>query len=221
MTAAADAGADAVLIGTALSAADDPEALARQISGCRAMAVEVKICGLTRPADAALAARLGAAYLGVVFAEGTRQVGTGARPAISCRRAAACRCSACSVHRRGDILRLRDRRGSSAVQLHGATTRTLRMQLARGGAAGLGGARIAGAGRPRPPAPDQADGADAVLVEPRVPGAVGGTGVALDLSLARAARARLGRHADGAGRRAHARTRSRAPSPSFVPTSWM
>ena len=30
---AAEAGADAVLIGTALSAADDPEALARQISG--------------------------------------------------------------------------------------------------------------------------------------------------------------------------------------------
>ncbi len=32
---AAEAGADAVLIGTALSAADDPEALARQISGVR------------------------------------------------------------------------------------------------------------------------------------------------------------------------------------------
>jgi len=32
---AADAGADAVLIGTALSAADDPETLARQISGVR------------------------------------------------------------------------------------------------------------------------------------------------------------------------------------------
>ena len=39
------------------------------------MGAEAKICGLTRPGDAALAARLGAAYLGVVFAESTRQVG--------------------------------------------------------------------------------------------------------------------------------------------------
>jgi len=32
-----------------------------------------------------------------------------------------------------------------------------------------------------------------VVIEPRVPGAVGGTGVALDLSLARSARAQVGR----------------------------
>src|SRR4051794_2378732 len=38
------------------------------------MPVEVKICGLTRPEDAATASGHGAAYLGVVFAEGPRVV---------------------------------------------------------------------------------------------------------------------------------------------------
>lgn len=38
------------------------------------MRVEVKFCGLTRASDAALGARLGAGYLGVVFAESRRRV---------------------------------------------------------------------------------------------------------------------------------------------------
>ncbi len=38
------------------------------------MPVDVKFCGLTRAADAALGAALGASYLGVVFAESPRRV---------------------------------------------------------------------------------------------------------------------------------------------------
>ena len=40
----------------------------------RAHGVAVKVCGLTRPSDAALAAELGAAALGVIFAPSPRQV---------------------------------------------------------------------------------------------------------------------------------------------------
>lgn len=38
------------------------------------MLVKVKFCGMTRPVDAALAAEIGASYVGVVFADGPRRV---------------------------------------------------------------------------------------------------------------------------------------------------
>ena len=47
------------------------------------MVAEAKICGLTRPEDARLAAELGASWLGVVFAGGPRQVDVaGARAVV-------------------------------------------------------------------------------------------------------------------------------------------
>lgn len=156
------------------------------------MAVKAKICGLTRPGDAALAARLGAAYLGVVFAESTRQVGPAlARDIVK----AADGVPVVGVfvsHPVDDILRLRESAGLSAVQLHGAYDSELRMQLRREKLPVWVVQHIAG---PDDLArlPDQIDGAAVVVIEPRVPGAVGGTGVALDLSLAQAARECLGR----------------------------
>lgn len=38
------------------------------------MLAKVKFCGMTRPQDAALAAEIGATYIGVIFAEGPRRV---------------------------------------------------------------------------------------------------------------------------------------------------
>ena len=45
------------------------------------MLAKVKFCGMTRPQDAALAAEIGASYVGVVFADGPRRV----EPAVGCR----------------------------------------------------------------------------------------------------------------------------------------
>ena len=52
------------------------------------MAVVVKVCGLTRAADAALATALGAAYLGFIFARGAtaRAVENALRVAHRCLR---------------------------------------------------------------------------------------------------------------------------------------
>lgn len=156
------------------------------------MGVEAKICGLTRPGDAALAARLGAAYLGVVFAESTRQVGPAMARDIVTAGGGVPVVGVFVSHPVDDILRLRDAARLSAVQLHGSYDAAVRMRLARERLPVWVVQHIAGP-EDLDRLPDQSDGAAVVMLEPRVPGAVGGTGVALDLSLARAARARVGR----------------------------
>src|SRR5206468_4550286 len=45
----------------------------RKFAGATVLA-KVKFCGMTRPQDAALAAEIGASYVGVVLADGPRQV---------------------------------------------------------------------------------------------------------------------------------------------------
>ena len=156
------------------------------------MAVEAKICGLTRPGDAALAARLGASYLGVVFAESTRQVGqAGARDIVKAGGGVPV-VGVFVSHPVDDILRLRDTTGLSAVQLHGSYDAAVRMRLMREKLPVWVVRHIASPDDIEL-LPEQADGAAVLMVEPQVPGAVGGTGVALDLSLAQAARARVGR----------------------------
>lgn len=156
------------------------------------MAVEAKICGLTRPGDAALAARLGAAYLGVVFAESTRQVGPALAREIVAGGGGVPVVGVFVSHPVDEILRLRDAAGLSAVQLHGGYDAPARGRLQREQLPVWVVWHIAGAEDVERLA-DQAPGADVVMIEPRVPGAVGGTGVALDLALAQAARARVGR----------------------------
>jgi len=156
------------------------------------LAVEAKICGLTRPGDAALAARLGASYLGVVFAESTRQVGqAGARDIVKASGGVPV-VGVFVSHPVDDILRLRDTTGLSAVQLHGSYDAAVRMRLMREKLPVWVVRHIASPDDIEL-LPEQADGAAVLMVEPQVPGAVGGTGVALDLSLAQAARARVGR----------------------------
>ncbi|MBA2459948.1 MAG: phosphoribosylanthranilate isomerase [Gemmatimonadales bacterium] len=154
------------------------------------MAVEAKICGLTRPEDAAAAAERGATYLGVVFASGPRVV----TPA----RAAAVVAAACGVPVLGvfgsqpvdEILDTAATAGLAGAQLHGDYSSADAALLRAAGLRVWRVVRIAALSDL-----DRVEGvaadADAVLVEPRIAGAAGGTGVALGAALARGARGRL------------------------------
>lgn len=154
------------------------------------MPVRAKICGLTRPEDAAAAVAAGASYLGVVFAGGPRRV-TVARAA----EIAAMGGSVPVIGVYGDqpveeILRISAEAGLTGAQLHGSYTRAAAVELRRRGLRVWRVVRIA-----EPGDLDALDAAaldaDAVLVEPRVLHAAGGTGVPLDMSVAREARSRL------------------------------
>jgi len=150
----------------------------------------VKICGLTRPADAAAAAAAGASYLGVVFVGGPRVVSAAAAAAV---RAAAAGVPVFGVYGEEsveNILHVSREAGLSGAQLHGAYRRDAAARLRAEGLVVWRVVRIA--------SPDDLDAlteaardADAVLVEPRVPHVSGGSGVSLDLAVAREARSRL------------------------------
>ena len=151
------------------------------------MDVEAKICGLTRPEDAALAAELGAKYLGVVFAGGPRRVAVGQAREIVLAAGPVPVLGVFGADSADAILRAVDEAGLAGVQApldspgaFGRPSDTLIHWLVQrlgspGDVDALGGA----------------PSADAVLVEPRVPEKDRGMGVALDPSLALAARARL------------------------------
>ncbi len=154
------------------------------------MAASVKICGLTRPEDAERAAAAGASYLGVVFASSPRRV--------SCARAAEVVAASRGVPVLGvfgdqpveEILALaRDARLAGA-QLHGPYSRDSAARLRAAGLAVWRVVRIAGPADLDLLAGASAD-ADAVLVEPRVAHADGGSGTALELAVAAEARRRL------------------------------
>ena len=157
-----------------------------------ALGVDAKICGLTRPEDAALASASGAWRLGVVFAGGPRTVTVGVAREIV---AAAGAVPVLGVYRSQDvetILKISRAAGLRGAQLHGAYGGEAAQRLH---AAGLEVWRVAPIVPGRPVA-DQLTGsldhADVLLVEPRHPDGLGGKGIALELRLAREACAAAG-----------------------------
>jgi phosphoribosylanthranilate isomerase len=153
------------------------------------VAAEIKICGLTRPNDARIAAASGATWLGVVFASGPRVVSAEQARAV----VAAAGLPVLGVFGAqliDEILRLRDTAGLAGAQLHGPYDAGDAARLRAEGLVVWRVARLAN---------DQdldrvaaaATDADAVLIEPRVPHADGGAGIALALPLALRARKRL------------------------------
>lgn len=155
------------------------------------MGVDAKVCGLTRPADAARAVRLGASYLGVVFAESPRQVGTAVARDIVAASDGVPVIGVFVDAAVDEILRQRDRAGLAGVQLHGDYASAVRERLSREELQVWSVLRVAEE-QDLERLAELAEGAAVVLLEPRVAGAHGGTGTALPLELAALARERLG-----------------------------
>jgi phosphoribosylanthranilate isomerase len=152
---------------------------------------EVKICGLTRPADAAEAVRLGARYLGVVFAGGPRRVDAGAARAVVSAAQAVPVFGVFGSQTGDEILQLRDAAGLSGAQLHEGGASDLVARLRREGMQVLPVVHLAGEAD-LVLLDDDASVELPVLIEPRVTGQRGGSGVALPLELAARARTLIG-----------------------------
>ena len=144
------------------------------------MEPEIKFCGMMRAEDAREAARLGAAFVGVIFAGGPRQVTIDRAAAVFRGLPRSVRRVGVFSSEHGEII------GESArqldlhvVQLHGDCdahdVETLRRRFKGAVWAVL---RIANAQIPQRAA-ELFDAADAVLLDAKVPGKLGGTGVTL------------------------------------------
>lgn len=143
--------------------------------------VDVKFCGLTRALDADYAAALGAAYVGVVFAESPRRVAPEAAPAIF----APARGRAKTVGVFGPagpdvVAAIADDVSLDVIQLHGDPSPSM-VERVRPFFRGEVWAVVRVAGNALPP-----DGlglfavADAVVFDARVVGQLGGTGRTFD-----------------------------------------
>lgn len=150
----------------------------------------VKICGLTRPSDAAEAVAAGASYLGVVLAGGPRLVTPDQAAAIRAASGGVPVLGVYGAQPVEHILAVSRAAGLAGAQLHGAYRREDAARLRAEGLETWRVVRIAARGDLDHLAEARTD-ADAVLVEPRVEHALGGAGVSLDLAVARDARDRL------------------------------
>ena len=145
------------------------------------MSAHVKICGLTRPEDTAVAVASGADYVGVVFAGGPREIAP--EDARAVLEPAYGRALRVGVFPSADADRIADYAGVAGLdvaQVHGGKSVSvdeIRAVRTRSGLAVWAVVRIPGA--VLPPA-DQLrelfEAADAVLLEAYVPGVLGGTG---------------------------------------------
>jgi phosphoribosylanthranilate isomerase len=155
--------------------------------------VKIKFCGLMRPRDVDRAVQVGAAYLGVVFAEGPRTVTPDLVSELIRASAGVPVFGVFAEHRVEEILQISEQTGLRGAQLHGRYSPSDAERLR---AAGLEVWRVV-----RIAAPLDLDalssavlGSHAVLVEPKVPHALGGSGVPLEYTVARQARVRLASH---------------------------
>ncbi|HYS68724.1 MAG TPA: phosphoribosylanthranilate isomerase [Gemmatimonadaceae bacterium] len=144
------------------------------------MLAKVKFCGMTRLQDAALAAEIGASYVGVVFADGPRRVDPAAgRRILDAAGATVKRVGVFGTNNPDVISQAAEIAGLDVVQLH-ADPSTSDVRAIRQKFRGEVWAAIRVSGTHLPPGAEQLfDSADAVVLDARSDKRLGGTGHAL------------------------------------------
>lgn len=146
----------------------------------RVAAPAIKICGLMRAADVALAVSRGAAYLGGIRAGGPRLLDTAAWRALFDAPHGEAECVAVLGHLTvAAVIRETAELGADIVQWHGDPRADEMVEVAAAGVRCWPVLRVAGAQLPRL-AWELAPHAEALVLDAKVPGQLGGTGVALD-----------------------------------------
>ncbi|MDE3127877.1 MAG: phosphoribosylanthranilate isomerase [Gemmatimonadota bacterium] len=141
---------------------------------------EIKFCGMTRPADARMAAELGAAYVGVVFAGGPRRQDDASAAAIlAALPAGVTGAGVFGADPAPELARRASALGLGVVQLHGdPSPRDVR--ALRAGWKGVIWAALRVRGTELPAMAGELFAvADAVVLDAKVEGALGGTGTTL------------------------------------------
>jgi phosphoribosylanthranilate isomerase len=142
-------------------------------------APEIKFCGLTRPEDAEVAVDLAADYTGVIFAGGPRMLTLERAMEVLSVVPISRRVGVFGDQSVDEITKAADWAQLQVIQLHGATTRE-RIDAIRSDFSGEIWAVCRVAGAALPPSVDEAFTlANRVLLDAYVPGALGGTGVAI------------------------------------------
>ena len=144
--------------------------------------VEIKFCGMTRAPDARQAAEIGAAYVGMVFAQSPRRVepDQAREIAAAARESGARTVGVFGAVSPGDVRETATSVGLDVVQLH-ADARVEDVRRLRAIYPGeiWVAVRVGGAGLP-PGADALFQSADGVLLDKRSPGQLGGTGERFD-----------------------------------------
>ena len=140
----------------------------------------IKVCGLTRSADVELAVRLGARVVGGIRAGGPRVLSvTDWRSVLGPSRAGVERVAVLGEHSPASLAREASQLGADIVQWHGDPTPSEVAQVIAGGLRVWPVLRVAGERLPEE-AWSFARHAEAIVLDARVPGQLGGTGVPLD-----------------------------------------
>lgn len=140
----------------------------------------VKVCGLTRAEDAAVAAAAGAHYLGAILAPGYGRTVTAARARVIFGDFAAARVGVFVDAEPGEVRAAAAEAGLTVAQLHGDESPETAARVRAGGLVVWKAVRVRSGGDVEAALDRYADAVDALLLDGYSPAAHGGTGTAFD-----------------------------------------